>query len=58
MTDIDKTRDKLNKCQKRLNNSCIQCKEFFNCDTRSEYVKSVYTSMNPNMEDKNNGFKF
>jgi len=39
-------------------NSCFKCSEMFRCDTRKQYVKEVYLSLNPNMEDSQTGFEF
>lgn len=47
----------LQECQaKNSLDSCMKCDLFLNCSLRSEYVLSVYRSMNENMND--GGFDF
>jgi len=49
----------LKECQTSKSiNSCFKCSEMFTCDLRKQYVKDVYLSMNPNMEDNKIGFEF
>lgn len=51
--------DLMIKCQASKSiNSCFKCSEMFRCDTRKQYVKEVYLSLNPNMEDNKTGFEF
>lgn len=46
-------------CQRNKNiASCFKCSQLLVCDVRKQYVKEVYISMNPNMEDRTNGFEF
>ena len=47
--------DKLKSCNQRINNSCMQCNIFFNCETRKHYVKTTYESMSKNTSG---GFEF
>lgn len=47
--------DKLEECKHRIKDSCTPCKDFFKCETRSDYVKKTYKSMN---KDKKGGFEF
>ena len=47
--------DKLKACNQRINNSCMQCNIFFNCETRKNYVKKTYESMS---KDTSGGFEF
>lgn len=48
--------DKLKQCQntKQLD-SCTKCSEFFECEIRKLYIKSVYESMN---KGSTGGFEF
>lgn len=47
----------LKECQaKNSLNSCMKCDLFLDCELRSEYVLSVYQSMNEDM--KQGGFDF
>ena len=39
-------------------NTCFGCVYFFDCNTRSDYVKSVYLDMNPNLDKDDVGFEF
>lgn len=40
-------------------NSCFKCKEnLLVCDVRKQYVKDIFNSMNPDIENTNNGFEF
>ena len=39
-------------------NSCFKCSELLECDVRKQYVKDIYNSMNPDIENTNNGFEF
>jgi len=49
----------LKECQaSKYMNSCFKCSQMLVCDIRKQYVKDVYLSMNPNMEDKQTGFEF
>lgn len=53
-----KLRDKHNlvkDCEHRVDNSCIKCKQFFECEIRKDYVDSVYKSMS---KGKFGGFEF
>ena len=46
----------LQECQKSNNlDSCLKCDKILNCDTRNEYVKAVYMSMNKGVTG---GFEF
>ena len=48
---------KLQECQKENKlDSCMKCEQFLKCDTRKEYVLSVYLSMNEDMNT--GGFNF
>ena len=59
MDKLDLSLIKLNKCQYEHNiNSCMQCIKFIDCNTRKDYVKEVYLSMNPNLDKKDEGFNF
>ena len=54
---LDAKIKELKECQAKNNlNSCMKCDLFLNCSLRSEYVLSVYHSMNENMND--GGFDF
>ncbi len=46
---------KLKKCKNRVKDSCMPCKDFFQCETRAEYVKKTYQSMN---KGSTGGFEF
>ncbi len=60
MSKEQKFEDKLKELQecqaKNSLDSCMKCDLFLNCSLRSEYVLSVYHSMNENMND--GGFDF
>ena len=60
MSKEQKFEDKLKELQecqaKNSLDSCMNCDLFLNCSLRSEYVLSVYHSMNENMND--GGFDF
>ena len=46
----------LQECQKSNNlDSCLKCDKIFECETREEYVKAVYMSMNKGVTG---GFEF
>lgn len=51
----EKALKKLKECKNRVKNSCMPCKDFFDCQTRAEYVKKTYESMN---KCKTGGFEF
>ena len=54
---LDAKIKELKECQAKNNlNSCIKCDFCFDCTLRSEYVLSVYHSMNEDMND--GGFDF
>jgi len=46
---------KLKKCKQRKEDSCMPCKDFFECNIRAEYVTKTYQSMN---KGKTGGFEF
>lgn len=49
--------NKLQKCQEENKlDSCMKCEKFLKCETRKEYVLSVYQSMNEDMNT--GGFNF
>lgn len=54
---LDKIILELKSCQESTNksNSCTDCTKFFECKIRTDYVLSVYTSMNPDLKG---GFEF
>ena len=60
MSKEQKFEDKLKELQecqaKNSLDSCMKCDLFLNCSLRSEYVLSVYHSMNEDMND--GGFDF
>ena len=60
MSKEQKFEDKLKELQecqaKNSLDSCMKCDLFLNCSLRSEYVLSVYQSMNEDM--KQGGFDF
>jgi len=46
----------LQECQQKENiNSCLKCDKILECQTRQEYVKAVYLSMN---KGDTGGFEF
>jgi len=47
--------NELNECELRVNNSCLKCKKFFDCNLRASYVDAVYKSMS---KDNNGNFNF
>ena len=54
---LDAKIKELQECQANNSfDSCMKCDLFLNCSLRSEYVLSVYHSMNENMND--GGFDF
>ena len=59
------TKDKLDlslvelvECQEMRNTTCYKCINTFLCNIRSNYVKEVYLSMNPDLDKKDEGFNF
>lgn len=49
----------LHDCQRdKRYKSCYPCDEMVKCETRKEYVKQTYLSMNKDMDEPNNGFAF
>jgi len=53
---LDSKKNKLQQCQKDKNiDSCMQCEKTFECETRKDYVKSVYESMS---HGETGGFEF
>ena len=46
---------KLKACNQRINNSCMQCNIFFDCELRKHYVLTTYQSMS---KDTSGGFEF
>ena len=48
--------DKLQECQNNKNlKTCSDCDQYFSCELRSDYVKSVYNSMS---KGDTGGFEF
>lgn len=44
---LDERIEILQNCQKQKNlSSCMKCENLIDCDTRKNYVKAVYESMN------------
>lgn len=58
MDKLDLSLVKLNKCQEMHNITCYKCINTFVCNIRSNYVKEVYLSMHPNLDNKDEGFNF
>lgn len=55
--NLDEKKEVLEQCQARNNaNSCYNCEEIFNCETRKQYVKAVYESMSKGANS--GGFEF
>jgi hypothetical protein len=53
---LDGKKDTLQQCQKDKNiDSCMKCEKIFECETRKDYVKSVYESMS---HGETGGFEF
>jgi hypothetical protein len=53
---LDEMIIKVQTCQKDKNlKSCSNCEQFFGCELRSDYVKSVYNSMS---KGETGGFEF
>lgn len=54
---LDEKKEALEQCQRAKNtNSCYNCEELFDCQTRTQYVKAVYESMSKGKND--GGFDF
>ena len=51
----EKALKNLKECVNRAEDSCMPCKDFFECQTRAEYVKKTYESMN---KGSTGGFEF
>jgi hypothetical protein len=57
--NIQQTIQDVRNCQTNLGyNSCMSCIAIVKCETRNNYVKSAYKSMNPKMGEENIGFAF
>ena len=53
---LDEMIVKVKECQNNKNlKSCSNCKEYFSCELRTDYVKSVYNSMS---KGDTGGFEF
>ena len=53
---LDGKKVTLEQCQKDKNiDSCMKCEKTFECETRKDYVKSVYESMS---HGETGGFEF
>ncbi|WP_104696913.1 MULTISPECIES: hypothetical protein [unclassified Helicobacter] len=54
--NLDKKLELLQECQKNKGKkSCLECEKVLDCQTREEYVKAVYESMN---KGKDGDFEF
>ena len=53
---LDQQLEIIYKCQQEHNvDSCMECEHLLNCETRDNYVKAVYESMN---KGSGGGFEF